>query len=93
MCTMDKATKIHLKKNLNVTDLSGEKVMIDFESGKYFIIKGTGNDIWELIQEDITVGDVVSKLMLEYDVSDDECTSAVISFLDKMKSFDFIDAV
>ena len=47
---MDKYTIIQLKKKLNVTDLSGEKVMVDFDSGKYFMIKGAGNDIWNLIQ-------------------------------------------
>ena len=43
---MEKNAIIKLKKQLNVTDLAGEKVMIDFESGKYFLIKGAGNDIW-----------------------------------------------
>ena len=45
---------IKLKKAINVTDLSGEKVMIDFESGKYFMIKGSGNDIWDMIQDEIS---------------------------------------
>lgn len=39
---MEKNEIIKLKKQLNVTDLAGEKVMIDFESGKYFLIKGAG---------------------------------------------------
>ena len=69
---MNMMEKVKLKKNLNVTDLSGEKVMIDFESGKYFMIKGSGNDIWDLIQEEITVGDIIKKLLLEYDVSEEE---------------------
>ena len=42
---MDRSSLIHMKRQLNVTDLSGEKVMIDFETGKYFLIKGVGNDI------------------------------------------------
>ncbi len=81
---------IRLKKNLNVTDLSGEKVMIDFESGKYFMIKGSGNDIWELIQNDITVEEIIEKLLSEYDVSREECTKSVEEFLDKLKEYDFI---
>ena len=64
---MDRSSLIHMKRQLNVTDLSGEKVMIDFETGKYFLIKGVGNDIWDMIQSDITVGDIISKLMEEYD--------------------------
>ncbi|WP_035773435.1 lasso peptide biosynthesis PqqD family chaperone [Butyrivibrio sp. VCD2006] len=81
---------IKLKKNLNVTDLSGEKVMIDFESGKYFMIKGSGNDIWDLIQEEITVGDIIKKLLEEYDVSEEECEKSVDEFLTKLKEYEFI---
>lgn len=81
---------IKLKKNLNVTDLSGEKVMIDFESGKYFMIKGTGNDIWDLIQEEISVGDIIEKLLSEYDVSREECTASVETFLGKLRELQFI---
>lgn len=87
---MEVKETIKLKKQLNVTDLSGEKVMIDFESGKYFMIKGTGNDIWDLIQEETTVDEIVEKLLSEYDVSREECEKAVNEFLDKLRELDFI---
>lgn len=87
---MDKSTIIKLKKKLNVTDLAGEKVMIDFESGKYFMIKGAGNDIWDMIQEEISVGDIIAKLLAEYDVSEKECESSVFQFLGKMEELSFI---
>lgn len=38
-----------MKAKRNVTDLAGEKVMVDFEQGKYFCIKGVGNDIWDML--------------------------------------------
>ena len=87
---MDRNTTIHMKKQLNVTDLSGEKVMIDFESGKYFLIKGTGNDIWDMIQTDITVGEIIERLLKEYDVTEEECEKSVNDFLDKLAEFQII---
>ncbi|MCI6517402.1 MAG: PqqD family peptide modification chaperone [Lachnospiraceae bacterium] len=87
---MDKNKLITLKKKLNVTDLSGEKVMIDFESGKYFLIKGVGNDIWDMLQDKITPAQIIEKLLSEYDVGAEECEKSVMDFLDKMKSYDFI---
>ena len=87
---MDRSSLIHMKRQLKVTDLSGEKVMIDFETGKYFLIKGVGNDIWDMIQSDITVGDIISKLMEEYDVSESECESSVMDFLNKLVEFQII---
>jgi hypothetical protein len=81
---------VKLKKQINVTDLSGEKVMIDFESGKYFMIKGSGNDIWDMIQNEITVSDIIENLLKEYDVSREECTQSVMDFLGNLRELDFI---
>ena len=87
---MTRDTEIVLKKNLDVTDLAGDKVMIDFESGKYFMIKGVGNDIWDMIQEKTTVGAIIDGLLKEYEVPEDVCEREVIAFLEKMASYEFI---
>ncbi len=87
---MDRATRVKMSKQLNVTDLAGEKVMVDFESGKYFLIKGVGNDIWDMIQEEITIGEIVDKLLQEYDVSQEECEASVYEFLGKLEELEFL---
>lgn len=89
---MDKTTVIRMGKHLNVTDLAGEKVMVDFEQGKYFMIKGVGNDIWDMLQtgEEITPKDIIEKLLTEYEVSPKECEDSVMDFLNKMQSCGFI---
>ena len=87
---MNKETKIVLKKKLNVTDLAGEKVMVDFDNGKYFLIKGVGNDIWEMIQNEVTPNEIIEKLLSEYDVSREECEKSVMEFLEKMEGYNFI---
>lgn len=87
---MDLSTMVKLKKDINTTDLSGEKVMIDFESGKYYMIKGVGNDIWDMIRNEITVGDIIDRLMKEYDVSREKCTKSVIDFLTKLEEMEFL---
>lgn len=87
---MNKSAVITLLKKLDTTDLAGEKVMIDFESGKYFLLKGVANDIWEMIQEPISLDEMVSKLLAEYDIDQETCESSVVKFLDQLKEFDFI---
>ena len=88
---MDKVQTVKLIKNLNVTDLAGDKVMIDFESGKYFLLKGVANDIWDYIQEPITVVEIENKLMAEYEVDKEVCHKSVLEFLDKLSSYNFIN--
>lgn len=87
---MDRDQKIVMQKKLNVTELAGEKVMIDFETGKYFLIKGVGNDIWDLLQEETTAGEIIEKLLSEYDVTREECEKSVFNFLQKLQDLNFI---
>ena len=88
---MNKNSTIIMKKLLNVNDLAGEKVMIDFETGKYFLIKGVGNDIWDMLQQETTPAKIIDSLLKEYDVSEEECESSVMEFLDKLQKLGFID--
>lgn len=90
---MDKTATIKIKKQLNVTDLSGEKVMVDFEQGKYFMIKGVGNDIWEMLADDVLVADIMDKLLQEYDVTVEQCEKEVLDFLTNLENFGIIEAV
>jgi len=87
---MERNAVIKLITDINVTELAGEKVMIDFATGKYFMIKGVGNDIWDMIQTPITYGEIVDKLLSEYDVTEEECKNSVSSFLTKLKELNFV---
>ena len=88
---MDKNAVIVMKKKLNVTDLAGDKVMVDFETGKYFLIKGVGNDIWDMLQEETTPARIIEQLLSEYDVTPEECEASVMEFLSKMQAYHFIE--
>lgn len=87
---MDNNAVVKLITDINVTELSGEKVMIDFATGKYFMIKGVGNDIWDMIQNPISYGEIVEKLLSEYDVEEEECKTSVSNFLAKLKELNFV---
>lgn len=82
--------KVKILKHLDVTELDGEKVMIDFESGKYFMIKGAGNDIWDMIKDGITAKEIVDGLMQIYEVDEKVCVESVTAFLNQMKEYGFI---
>jgi hypothetical protein len=91
---MNENTKVNLVKKLDVTDLSGEKVMIDFSTGKYFLLKGSANEIWDIlinnISNPISVNDIKNSLMEIYDVDSETCLASVISFLTQIEKNNFI---
>jgi hypothetical protein len=70
--------------------LDGEKVMIDFSSGKYFLLKGAANEIWDYIQDPIMVSDIMKRLMNVYDVPEETCRESIFSFLTQLKNYSFI---
>lgn len=93
---IEKGTKIKLVKQLDVTDLAGEKVMIDFETGKYFLLKGSANDVWDILcvtPDGIIVEDIIQQLLNEYEVEYDVCQTSVIAFLQNLLSLDFISCL
>ena len=85
---MDK--KIKILKRPDVSELAGEKVMIDFETGKYFMLKGSANDIWEMLKDDITQSEIVARLLEIYEVEPAVCKKSVEEFLGTLVNNGFI---
>lgn len=82
--------KVRIMKKPDVTDLAGEKVMIDFESGKYFMLTGSANDIWDMLDEEIESEKIVSALTEIYEVEPVVCRDAVLKFLNDLENIGFI---
>lgn len=82
--------KIKILKRPEVSELAGEKVMIDFETGKYFLLKGSANDIWEMLEEGVTGKQIVEKLLRVYEVEESVCEKSVNEFLTTLTKNGFI---
>ncbi|MGG0185190.1 lasso peptide biosynthesis PqqD family chaperone [Bacillus rhizoplanae] len=65
-----------------VSDMDGEKVMLNVQKGKYYNLGEMGGEIWDLIEEPITVAQLVTTLISNYDVARIDCEEQVLSFLE-----------
>lgn len=81
---MNLNTTIHLLKPMDVTEMDGEKFMVDFDTGKYYVLTGSGTEIWDYIHEDITVGEIIDRLLTVYDTDRDTCTKSTVRFLENL---------
>lgn len=81
---------IKMLKRPDVSELAGEKVMIDFETGKYFMLKGSANEIWEILEDGITEEQIVEKLLEIYEVDKATCEASVHEFLNTLVDNGFI---
>lgn len=64
-----------------VSDMDGEKVMLSIRNGKYYNLGEMGGEIWERMKEPIIVQELITTLITQYDVEQNECEEQVISFL------------
>lgn len=85
--------EVKILKRPEVSELAGEKVMIDFETGKYFMLKGSANDIWEMLKDGIKTEEIVAGLMEIYEVEESVCKQSVLEFLEKLKENGFVELV
>ncbi|PPA69225.1 lasso peptide biosynthesis PqqD family chaperone [Jeotgalibacillus proteolyticus] len=67
-----------------VSDMDGEKVMLSIENGKYYNLGEVGGDIWDLLEQPVSVQDLVTSLTTQYHVTKEECEEQVLTFLDHL---------
>ena len=63
-----------------VSDMGGEKVMLSVKNGKYYNLGEIGGDIWDFIEGQITVNQLIATLMVKYDVEQIQCEEQVFPF-------------
>lgn len=62
-------------------EMAGQTVMMSISQGKYYALEGTARRIWELLAEPASVGEIVERLMAEYEVDREQCTREVTGFV------------
>ena len=66
------------------TEMDGDFVMMNVDTGEYHSIRGSGVRIWELAEAPVTERQIVEALCAEFDVPEDVCHSDVRKFLDEL---------
>ena len=65
-----------------VSNMDGEKVMMSIKNGKYYNLGEIGGRIWDLIEEQVSVNNLIVNLLSEYTIEQLECEEQVVSFLE-----------
>ncbi|TWH45939.1 lasso peptide biosynthesis PqqD family chaperone [Sporomusa sp. KB1] len=78
------STVVMRAAGLVATDLEGEKVMLDIEKGLYYGLDSIGSRIWDLMEQPQPMTSIVSVLMDEYEVAQQQCEADVLVLLNQM---------
>lgn len=71
-------------------EVDGEIVLISASSGEFFAIKGSGVEIWRLLDESGDVDMIVTGLTRQFAIDADAARSEVVDFLDQLEALRFV---
>ena len=88
MATTHPATSdAHLcEESVVFTELDGEAVLLNVESGIYFGLDATGTRMWGLVSEGLTDDEILARLLDEYDVSCEQLRVDIDAFLEALRA-------
>ncbi|MEN8721781.1 MAG: PqqD family peptide modification chaperone [Alphaproteobacteria bacterium] len=64
--------------------MDGEFALMHVENGKFFAVREVTAEIWRLIDDPKPVAQIISALLDEYEVSEEECAKDVIDVLSEL---------
>ena len=78
------AIKACRAKDAISTELDGETVILNIETGVYNGLDQVGTTIWNLLEKPITFGEITESVMAEYEVEAQRCSDDLCSFLNDL---------
>ena len=66
------------------TDLGGEIVILSLRSPEYCGLEAVGAHIWNIIQEQKTVEEILNTLLHDYDVEPDRCKRDLLAIIEEL---------
>lgn len=73
------------KQTSSSGELDGELFIIDIETGKYYSLNPVANRIWEILETEKSVDEVVDTLLCEYDIDRETCQQQVEALIIDLK--------
>ena len=88
LLTIDKAQidKLFFKRSTGCvsTVLDGETVILDIETGAYSGLNEIGTVLWDVMETSVTLVDMREAVVADFDVTPEECSEDVLSFLKEL---------
>jgi Coenzyme PQQ synthesis protein D (PqqD) len=80
-------------KQVVQSKIGEEVVMLDMESGYYFGLNSMASVIWNMLQNAVTVEEIVGKLLTEYAVQESQCLAETQELIGRMLEHKIITCV
>jgi hypothetical protein len=81
---IDDATILARPANLVASEIDGEMVILDIESGHFFQLNQIGSRIWEALEAPTTMGELCRSMQDRFDVDQETCRGDVSDFVARL---------
>ena len=71
--------------------LEGEVMVVNLANGYYYVMEGTGADLWSLLANGASVSEATASMTRRYAVSADEIETVVTEFANQLLAEDLLD--
>ena len=78
-------------KNQISSDLGGETVILNMNTGTYHGLNEVGAFVWNLIEQPQVVKDIQQKLLQEYEIETSVCTNDLLALVNELQSAGLIE--
>lgn len=77
-------TVVKRNPEMITNEVDGELVMMSIENGEYYGLDEIGSRIWELIETPLSLKELVTKLIEEFEVTEEECMADTLDFISEL---------
>ena len=75
------------------SEIDSEAVILDINTGTYFGLNEVSNRIWQLLQSPASESEIVTQILTEYDVTQEEAEKDLHGLLQEMLSTGLVEIV
>ncbi len=84
-----------LKQGFIMRSIAGKEIILpsgeELNLNAMISVNDTGKFIWQRLENDTTEDEIIKDILIEYDVSPEDATTYVKSFIEKLRSYGFIE--
>jgi hypothetical protein len=89
---IDLKTTLVRSSQVVASEIDGETVVMDIDSGNCYAIDGNGCRIWRMLASPISLKDLILSLMRDFDVYPETCENDVLRFVYELSEKGFLGA-
>lgn len=84
-------TILKRKQDQLFSEIDGEVIMLSIENSEYYGMDKVGSRIWQLLENPVSLSEIIEALMEEYDVTVGQCTEDTKNFIGQLAEKNLIE--